>query len=278
MSEFLGIARERVYSPGKVNDDRAILDAVACRLSERHRVRVISPDDDWPEPPADAAVFAMCQGPAALSTLRRWESRGVRVINSSTAIEGCHRHRMIRAFEQAQVAQPDTIMVPTDDDTRLPEWLGGRVAQEKTFATQAGHVAESTNRRATRWARKRGIRRVVVQRHIEGAVVKFYAVRSRFFAWFSGEGFEPSPAQLERMRRLAEDGAACLGLDVFGGDCVEDRNGRLHLIDLNDWPSYGRCRSTAANLSRNISKWATFPMKPERFLLVAASPDQRNSG
>ena len=36
-------------------------------------------------------------------------------------------------------------------------------------------------------------------------------------------------------------------LGVPGGDCVRDLSGKLHLIDLNDWPSFASCRAAAAS-------------------------------
>jgi hypothetical protein len=86
MLDFLGITRERVYSPGKVDADRAIVDAVAARLAATHRVAVHDADEPLPADAPARVVFAMCQGPAALATLRRWAARGVRVINSPGGI------------------------------------------------------------------------------------------------------------------------------------------------------------------------------------------------
>jgi len=95
---------------------------------------------------------------------------------------------------------------------------------------------------------RRRITAALVQRHIDGDVFKFYAVRGRFFAAFPPrDGCEPLGAATEHaMRELAEAGAAALELEVFGGDCVRDRQQNLWLIDLNDWPSYGACRAAAA--------------------------------
>jgi len=45
---------------------------------------------------------------------------------------------------------------------------------------------------------------------------------------------------------LAARAAQALGVEVYGGDCVVDVNKALHLIDLNDWPSYAACRVEAA--------------------------------
>ena len=97
MSEFLGIFREAVFSPGKVEADRAILELVATILRGfGHVVRVANPDAALPRPARGTLVFAMSQGEPALATLRRWEAEGIRVVNSVDSILGCHRHRLLR--------------------------------------------------------------------------------------------------------------------------------------------------------------------------------------
>jgi len=251
--EFLGIARERIYSPGKVDDDRAILDAVAARLATRHRVSVISADDPLPASAPAPTVFAMCQGPAALETLQRWENAGVRVINSSLAIANTHRRRMLAAFERHGIAHPPSRLLRTDAPEALPDWVdaGAWIKRGDVHATEPDDVVRADGAAAARAAlaamRRRGIGAALVQRHVAGDVFKFYAVRGRFFACFPPAGASaPSPEEEIGMRGLAEAGAAALALDVFGGDCVRDDQQAVWLIDLNDWPSYGRCRADAA--------------------------------
>lgn len=252
--DFLGIARERVYSPGKVDDDRAILDAVAERLATAHHVRVVSADAPLPAAAPATRVFAMCQGPAALATLRRWEAAGVRVVNSSTAIENTQRHRMLAAFERHRVAHPPSRLLRTDAPGPLPDWIadGAWLKRGDVHATDPDDVVRVGNRVAAQAAlaamQQRGIGAALLQRHVDGDVFKFYAVRGRFFACFSSTD---DAATLERHQQaalndLAEAGAAAIGLEVFGGDCVRDRQANLWLIDLNDWPSYARCRSGAS--------------------------------
>jgi hypothetical protein len=244
--DFLGIARERVYSPGKVEADRAILDAVADRLRATHRVRVVSADEPLPEVTPPTAVFAMCQGPAALATLRRWEAAGVRVINSVAGIENTHRRRMLAAFERAGVRHPESRLVATREPGELPAWIdaGAWIKRGDVHATEPDDVVQVRDSAAARAAlaamQRRGIGSALVQRHVDGAVFKFYAVRGTFFAAFPADGAGAA------MRTLAEEGAAALDLEVFGGDCVRDRQANLWLIDLNDWPSYGACRIGAA--------------------------------
>jgi hypothetical protein len=252
---FLGILREPVYSPGKVDDDRAILESVAAELAARHDVRVLNAADALAEHPGADVVFTMAQGPTALARLRQWQARGVRIINTPTAIEKCHRHRMMAAFARAQVRQPPTALVRTHAPAALPEWIadGVWVKRGDFHATQPDDVvyAEGAGRVSVALTDldRRGIRTAIVQRHVPGTVIKFYAVRDRYFTWLGSEqdGSELPLATVEAVRALAEHGAAALGLEVFGGDCVLSPTGEPLLIDLNDWPSYGPCRLEAAH-------------------------------
>jgi hypothetical protein len=252
--EYLGIARERVYSPGKVDDDRAILDAVAAQLATSHHVAVISADDPLPAVAPAPTVFAMCQGPAALDTLQRWEAAGVRVVNSSAAIANTHRRRMLAAFEGHGIAHPPSRLVRTDAPGALPDWIdaGAWIKRGDVHATEPDDVVRVDSDAAARDAlaalQRRGISAALVQRHVDGTVFKFYAVHGRFFACFPPADAESAlaPEEERAMCGLAEAGAAALALEVFGGDCVRDRQQALWLIDLNDWPSYARCRVAAA--------------------------------
>lgn len=253
MIDCLGIARERVYSPGKVEDDRAILDAVAARLAATARVEVISADQPLPAVAPAPIVFTMAQGPAALAALRRWEAAGVRVINTVAAIENAHRRRMLAAFARDRVPHPDSVILDTAAETALPAWVdaGAWVKRGDVHATEAGDVVQVADRAAAGAAlaafARRDIAAACLQRHVAGDVIKFYAVRdSPFFAWYGGAGVHLDAAAGAALRALAAAGARSLELEVFGGDAVRDGNGSLWLIDLNDWPSYGRCRFQAA--------------------------------
>lgn len=264
MTDFLGIARERVYSPGKVEDDRAILDAVAERLRAEHSVAVVSADQPLPAIAAPTVVFAMCQGPAALAAMRRWEAAGVRIINSVAGVENAHRRRMLAAFARHGVPHPESVVLATDAAAPLPDWVeaGGWLKRGDVHATEPDDVVRVADRAAARAAlaafARRGIASACLQRHVAGTVVKFYAVRGgAFFQWFADTDL--APATVAALQRLAEAGAAALELEVYGGDCVYDGNGGLWLIDLNDWPSYGRCRFGAAEAIAAYVRRARIP-------------------
>ena len=266
MIDFVGVARERVYSPGKVEDDRAILDAVADRLRAHHRVTVVSADDPLPAVAPPTVVFAMCQGPDALAAMRRWEAAGVRVVNSVAGVENAHRRRMLAAFARDRVPHPESVVLDTTDVAAVPAWVdaGAWLKRGDVHATEPDDVVQVADRHAARDAiaafARRGITAACMQRHVAGEVIKFYAVRGGgFFAWYGAEGVRIDGDTESRMRALAEAGAASLELEVFGGDCVRDINGSLWLIDLNDWPSYGRCRFGAAEAIASYVQQARNP-------------------
>ena len=257
------MTREPVFSPGKVEDDRAILEMTAARLRELgHTVDMCNAaDDTWPEPDRDTVVFTMAQGAEALRRLQGWEARGVRVVNRTAGILNCQRQRTVAAFAgRTEIAFPDTVVLPADPASSLPAWIddgGAWVKRGDVHATEIDDVvyvrsaAEATV--ALRRFRARGIALAAVQRHVPGRVLKFYAVRDRFFECVVPAGGEDLPGdRLRRIDTLGRQAAIVLDVEVYGGDCVVGTDGGVTLIDLNDWPSYGRCRFRA---SRGIADY-----------------------
>jgi hypothetical protein len=256
MTGFLGITRERIFSPGKVDHDRAILEATAvCLQQQGQRVSILNADEDhWPEPANDTVVFAMCQGARALARLRQWEARGVRIVNRPTGIVNCQRHRTIAALAAAAVPFPTSVLLDTSAVAALPVWLtsgGIWVKRGDVHATEADDVLFVENADAARAAlerfRLRGISHAVLQPHMPGIVMKFYAVRGRFFHAVPPRGPEvPGADVVSGIDALGRQAARALQVEIYGGDCVVGVNGALTLIDLNDWPSYAPCRADAA--------------------------------
>jgi glutathione synthase/RimK-type ligase-like ATP-grasp enzyme len=256
MSQFLGITREPVFSPGKEEPDRAILVDTAQRLAARgHAVQVVEGTDPvWPEPPPHGVVFTMCQGDPALDRLAGWEARGVRIVNRPDAILNCQRHRTIPLLATTGLPFPETVVVDCIADLAPPPWMargGAWVKRGDVHATEEGDVVrvqdKASLRRALDRFRARGIRRAAVQRHVPGVVLKFYAVRDGFFRCVPPDDGRGVPAPvLQQLDDIGRSAAAALGVEIYGGDGVWDERGGVTLIDLNDWPSYGRCRDAAA--------------------------------
>jgi hypothetical protein len=242
MAEALGIYREERYSPGKVGDDRAIVDLAAAEL-RRAGVEVRMVDGDR-LPRLDrlpAIVFAMCQSVAALSWLDDAAERTM-VINHPSAIRACYRASLVVRLDEAGVPQPRWTVASEAPPAELAS--GPWLKRGDVHAMEAGDVRRVFS--VEEWAaavaefQDREIRSAIVQRHAEGIVFKFYGVADGFFRAYG------LPAGVESTaREIARRAAAALGLEVYGGDGVAAADGSITLIDFNDWPSFSRCRDEA---------------------------------
>ena len=257
MIRFLGIYREPICSPGRHREnDTVILELVADALeASAHHVALASMDDA-PRFGRDAAVvFSMSRAPRALDLLTRWVGEGRTVVNQPQAVlataRSCLAGRTLGA-----VALPPARVVPTSPERRpeigqpidIGEWWvkGGdlyasrREDVQRVHTMEAlGHVLDDFNRR--------GLSTAVLQQHVAGREIKFYAVGSStfFHAIDVEETASPSAAHDGFHQRATAAGLA-LDLEIFGGDVVVGADGSITLIDLNDWPSFAPCREPAA--------------------------------
>lgn len=246
MPVIVGLFREAEFSPGKREDDAAILERTAAALAGRgYEIELGAPDAALR---ADArAILAMCQSPAALAALDL-HAPGIPVINAPGAIRNCYRTETVRLLAAAGVSFPRTRIVTSDNadsDAAAPCW----VKRGDVHATAAGDVVFAPDAAALAAAladfAARGVARVALQDHVEGPVVKFYGLADgSFFRCYSDTACPP--AALPALWAAARAGAAALGLEIFGGDLVVTAGGTPVLIDVNDWPSFGRCRDEAA--------------------------------
>ncbi|MGH7859918.1 MAG: hypothetical protein ACREQY_21540 [Candidatus Binatia bacterium] len=241
MSEALGVYRERRFSPGKIEDDAAILDSTAARLREAGvRVRMIDGEALAPGIPEPDLVFAMCQGEQALAALERF---GCPVINAPSAIRGCFRVNLVERLSSAGVPHPRWRFASGTFPADLGPgpWLKRGDVHAMEAADVRRIFREEEWPGALEELSRRGVSRAIVQEHRNGEVYKFYGVIGGFFRAFG------LPAALtEPAAALADAGARALGLAVYGGDGVCESEGTLTLVDFNDWPSFSRCREEAS--------------------------------
>ncbi len=267
-----GVFREVEHSPGREADDAGILQATGRRLEEAgFSVDYLEPkalgshDDDLP-----SLAFSMCEGLPALERLRRWESRGACVVNSSRSVANTHRERTIALLGGRRIPMPESRLL--DCGQSLP---GGKqadrlfsacwVKQATGHKTREGDVVFATDAASVRAALdqlgSRGLPRAVVQGHVEGDLVKFYGVTdaaasasrdetasAAWFKWFypkehpvSGHAFDA-----QALCDIACRAAQALGLDVWGGDAIVAPDAGIFVIDLNAWPSFALFREEAA--------------------------------
>jgi hypothetical protein len=253
----VGVLREPAHSPGRIDDDAAIMRRVGDALAERgFNVELIAADAVIEAPAAN--LFVMCERGTVLDRLAAMEKAGAIVVNTTTAIRNTYRHRMVELFARNRVAAPRSWIIAAGASTPRPAdcaWI----KRYDFHATQTDDVlyvaSEAGWREALSRFAERDIPFVIAQEHVPGDLVKFYGVRSAartkdadWFEWFYhrdkgmlGHSFDPA-----RLGKAGLDAAAALGLEVFGGDAVIKANGEPMIIDLNAWPSYALYRDRAA--------------------------------
>ncbi len=256
-----GIFRESAHSPGRVDDDAAIMHRVGEALATSgFTVKLLRADNIEPafETPS-AMIFAMCEQGEILDRLKKAGQAGAIIVNSPDAIRNTYRHRMVELFAQNHVLAPVSHVVATNA-VKLPLATGVWIKRYDFHATQSDDVmyvaSETGFREALARFADRGIPFVVAQEHVEGDLIKFYGVGragagapgSDWFEWFyhRDKGMTGYPFKVERLRAVARSAAAALGVEVFGGDAIIRRDGEPVIIDLNAWPSYAKYRDKAA--------------------------------
>ncbi len=255
-----GIYRESAHSPGRVDDDAAIMDRVGEALLARgFTVNLLAADDVEPvfQTP-NAMIFAMCERGEVLDRLHSACRFGAIVVNSPDAIRNTYRHRMVELFAQNHVPAPVSHIVATNA-VKLPAATKAWIKRYDFHATQSDDVmyvaSDAGLRQALERFAGRGIPFVVAQEHVEGDLIKFYGVGradagapdSDWFEWFyhRDKGMTGYLFKVERLREVARNAAAALGVEIFGGDAIIRPDGEPVIIDLNAWPSYALFRDKA---------------------------------
>jgi hypothetical protein len=254
----LGVYRETEFSPGKVEHDAAILDAVLAELKRQGvEVSATSAARFVDEPPGGVdLVLAMCQGERALGRLVALEQQGAIAINSALAIRNCYRDLLCAGLVHARVPIPTGALVRTD--ARPPDLTPLAVLdldapmfvkRGDLHALAPDDVQRVQSRGGLRAAlagmAQRGVTIAYVQQAVEGRVIKFYGVSGgEYFAALVEEGPISERVQLE-LAKSAAAAAVTLGLEAWGGDAIVDGE-QFMMIDFNDWPSFSPVREAAA--------------------------------
>ena len=251
----LMIRRAEQFSPHSVEKDRAILKAVAERLSQREHI--VTQIDEYSvetylSTNTPDFIFSMARLPETLCFL---EASGIKVVNTPSSVEQSSRHRL------------QEIMISLDIPVPVGKGRYGYWVKRGDAASQtAQDVVYVSDERALSDAkaamRARGINDLMVSPHVKGDLVKFYGVRSPgFFRYFyptddgqtkfnqerqNGQAHH-YPFDAGELQKKVERLAVTVGLEIYGGDCIVCADGTWYIIDFNDWPSFARCREEAAD-------------------------------
>ena len=262
--------RAGAYSPNHIGNDAAIFNAAADELRKRGCIVDIFSEERFIESDIDAdVVLNMCREQASIAKLQSLVDKGVIVINSGYGIENCTREKMTRLLMGHGIPYPDSLIVNTNESVgrELVEagfsscWIkrGDFHAMHKEDVSYCRHIEEAQDMLQEYCLR--GIRRAVINRHLEGDLVKFYGISGQpFFYWFypfdmghSKYGYEAVngksqgiPFSEDYLREICQKASDTLEVKVYGGDCIVDQDGSIRIIDFNDWPSFAPCRKEAA--------------------------------
>lgn len=268
--KIAAVSRAGAYSPNHIGNDAAILHATVEHLRRRGcEVKIYSEEEFQKEDISADMILDMCRETASIEKLQRLEDEGMLVINSGYGIENCTRELMTRLLLQAGVSYPESLIVDTNADSREALrkagfercWVkrGECHAIHKEDVSFSRHVEETQELLHEFFYR--GIHRAVINRHLDGDLVKFYGLSDGSFfyhflplsAHHSKFGVEEIngkehnyPFDTEELKEMSIKAAKVTGIDIFGGDCIISPEGKITIIDFNDWPSFAPCRDEAA--------------------------------
>jgi hypothetical protein len=260
VAQLLGISREARFSPGKhAAGDAEILMLTRAALERNgYQTALLAPESLSSRPPDVRVVFSMCQSPQALAVLRRWERQGVLVINSPAAVLSCYRLALVRTLCRTTLPFPRSVVVTLDETISTPQvgsllpesTAGWWVKRGDVHAMQPDDVVFVQHAAACREQLirlyRRGVHHAVVQEHIPGHEIKFYALRDHGVLHCLTPSSTATPVDDEQLHTLTMQAGTLIGLEVYGGDCILTPEGDLYLVDVNDWPSFRGCRPLAA--------------------------------
>ena len=199
---LLAIYRAEEFSPGRVTDDRAIMDAVIvnltkilsdircdmCREEDLFLYFKLRMDFD--------VILSMGRQSDTLDWLKDQQEKGVLVLNSPDAV------RLVSKRENLFWLTGESF-----NPCCPPYWK-----KSESYSTVNEPVVFVENNENKSNSLTDG---VVYSKHHEGEHIKFYGIGG-------------------------------ILLDFYGGDAIISDSGEIHIIDINDWPSFSICREEAA--------------------------------
>ena len=252
--KILMIRRAEQFSPHSVEHDRAILETVALRLSQRgHTVSQVDETTLVASLTASRPdfIFSMARLPESLRLL---QASGIKIINAPRAVAQSSRRRLQELMTSLHIPYPV-------GEGHHGYWIKRADAAAQTEADVVFVPDCQTLTEAETAMRARGIRDYLVSPHVEGDLVKFYGVSaagffrcfyptddglSKFGLEFRNGQAHHYPFDATSLQTKAETLAAAVGLQVYGGDAIVTADGSWYMIDFKDWPSFSRCREEAA--------------------------------
>ena len=258
---YLGVSRAELYSPNRVSGDTAVFRAVASELERHgHEVICINEQELKSIPDGIGGIFHMARSSEALAIIGRAD---VPVTNTVQAVMNCGRALQTALLQDSGLIPESiickTVGVPLEWNI-FPCWIkrADSHAVDRDDVQFIQDAGECNN--AMLGFSERGMKECVLQAHVKGWLAKFYGVRGYGLidcyaatereGKFGLERYNDQPDQayvdMEALTDAANRVSDLLGVDVYGGDAVVGDDGKITIIDFNDWPSFRTCTVGAA--------------------------------
>lgn len=260
---YLGVSRAEKFSPNRVGGDTAVFHAVVAELERCGNEVLCMTEQELVAkglPCGIDGIFQMTRSREALAVL---EKADVPVTNTVQAVLNCGRARQTTILKDSGLIPQSlickTVGVPLEWNT-FPCWI--KRADSHAFDRDDVQFVQDSGEcnNAILGFSERGMKECVLQAHVSGWLVKFYGVRGYGLAdcyaasekegKFGLERYNDQPDQasvdMEALTAVAERASDLLGADVYGGDAIVGDDGKITIIDFNDWPSFRTCTVGAA--------------------------------
>jgi glutathione synthase/RimK-type ligase-like ATP-grasp enzyme len=254
--QFAGIRRSPAYSPNQITNDGLILLKTAQELMKLGvDYKIYDEAEIGNIDLKEEIIFTMTRGYDALNVLAELEKKGKLIINSPKSSLDCYRITMAAILQAANIPFPNSKIVSTStNENHKVTDVGKRKIWVKRGDVHAVHREdvslvygdEELNFVLKEFAH-RGIKKAVIQEHIDGDVIKFYSVSGTdFFRWYYLNGNHNYKFDVSELENLATKSAELINLYIYGGDAIVSSDGAITLIDINDWPSFAPFRDEAS--------------------------------
>jgi len=260
---YLGVSRAEKFSPNRVGGDTAVFHAVVAELERCGNEVLCMTEQELVAkgiPCGIDGIFQMARSREALAVL---EKADVPVTNTVQAVLNCGRAQQTSLLSDSDLMPESlicrTVGLPLGWNT-FPCWIkrADSHAVDRDDVQFVQDAGECNNAMLGFW--ERGLKECVLQTHVRGWLVKFYGIRGYGLAdcyaatakegKFGLERYNDHPDQasvdMDALTEVAERTSDLLGIDVYGGDAVVEEDGRITIIDFNDWPSFRTCTVGAA--------------------------------
>jgi len=268
--KLLAVTRDLRFSPNMRDKDRAIMEEVKNELqAHEHEVEFIEEHDFANEYRHGQlfkcdAIFTMMRSTEALEALYQYQINGIPAINPVQGIRNAERNIITHLMIDNNIPAPYTLFNFSTEqlhNVTFPCWIkrAGGWAQTKYDVAFANNIEEAELIINT-LKDKYPDQHIMAVEHLEGDLIKFYGVEGTDFFYtyypnpdnskFGLEKINGKPNMFSFNKLQLQNTCNLLAkiskIYVYGGDCIISKDGTLHIIDFNDWPSFSTCRQQAA--------------------------------